>query len=627
MRKVVGKRRSHDVDEDAMMKSLGETVFSRRAAIGCSVCATAGTALATGSMAWAADAAAGPVARGQEVLREFPYGKVRLTGGRIKEHYDHIQAHYMALDNDRVLKVFRQNAGLPAPGPDMGGWYDQDGFVPGLTFGQYVSGLARIAATTGDKAAHAKVAALVDGFGKAMVRSKNPYAGPKAQEQWAAYVMDKYVVGLIDAYRLSGVEQAKTLLPIIIDKCMPYISPVSRDRIGKTEPPYDETYVLPENLFHVAEITGNDKYRKMAVKYLLDKEWFDPLAAGQDVLPTKHAYSHTIALSSGAQAYLHLGDAKYRTALENAWTYMEPQRFASGGWGPEEQFVELHKGMLAKSLKTSTAHFETPCGSFADMKLARYLIRFTGQPGYGDGLERTLYNTMLATRLPNSDGDYPYYSSYAPDADKQYYQKKWPCCSGTLVQGVADYVLNLYFHDDDALVVNMYAPSEVEWDRPGGAVKLVQATDYPATDAVRLTVQAPGNGDFAVKLRIPAWAKGASVAVNGRGQPAAAGTHAVLKRTWKAGDTIDLILPQTLRTAAIDDRNPKLAAVMRGPVMYVGLNPWDGIEDRAIALPGALKPMPGNGQVFRTEVDGRNLVFVPFFDIETERYNTYFKTV
>jgi len=603
------------------MKGLADTVLSRRAVIRCAACATAGSAMGAAPMAWA-----DPVAlRGKEAVHEFAYGAVRLTGGRIKQHYDHIHAHYLALDNDRLLKVFRENAGLPAPGPDMGGWYDKDGFVPGLAFGQYVSGLARIAAATGDKAAHAKVAALVSGFGEAIVRAKNPYAGPKAQEQWAAYVMDKYVVGLIDAYRLSGVAQAKTLLPIVIDKCLPYISPVSRDRIGKTEPPYDETYVLSENLFHVADITGDEKYRRLAVHYLLDKEWFDPLAAGQDVLPTKHAYSHTIALSSGAQAFLHLGDAKYRKALENAWTFMEPQRFASGGWGPEEQFVELHQGLLAASLKSSKAHFETPCGAFADLKLARYLVRFTGEPAYGDGLERTLYNTMLATRLPDSDGGYPYYSNYGPDADKLYYQKKWPCCSGTLVQGVADYVLNLYFHDDEALLVNLYAPSEVTWDRSGGAVEVVQETDYPATDAVRLTVRKPGNGRFALKLRIPGWAKGASVAVNGRRQAAAAGQLAEIRRTWKAGDTVDLVLPQTLRTQAIDDQNPDLAAVMRGPVMYVGLNPWDGVEEKALALPGALEPMPGNPDWYRTRVDGRDLVFVPYFNVETERYNTYFK--
>ncbi|WP_232495636.1 beta-L-arabinofuranosidase domain-containing protein [Novosphingobium kaempferiae] len=601
--------------------------LSRRSFIHCAACAaTAASAVGAPAMAFAAatrGAAAG--ARGKEVLHEFPYGAVRLTGGEIKRHYDHIQAHYLALDNDRVLKVFRQQAGLPAPGPDMGGWYDKDGFVPGLTFGQYISGLARIAATTGDKAAHAKVAALVQGFGEFITTTKNPYAGPKAQEQWAAYTMDKYVVGLIDAYRLSGVEQAKALLPITIEKCRPNISPVSRDRIGKVDPPYDETYVLSENLFHVAEITGDEKYRAMAIHYLLNKEWFDPLAAGQDILPGKHAYSHTIALSSGAQAYLHLGDEKYRKALVNAWTYMEPQRFASGGWGPEEQFVPLHQGKLGASLKSSKAHFETPCGSFADMKLARYLVRLTGQPIYGDGLERTLYNTMLATRLPDSDGGYPYYSNYGPAAEKLYYHQKWPCCSGTLVQGVADYVLNLYFHDDDALVVNMFAPSTVTWARPGGAVKVEQETAYPAQDTTRLTVTEAGSGRFAMKLRIPAWAKGAQLSVNGTAQAVEPGSLASVSRTWKAGDVVELTLPQSLRTLPIDDANPDLAAVMRGPVMYVGLNPWEGIEQQPLALPSALAPVPGSDTGYAMQTGGRNLVFVPYFTVGLERYNTYFK--
>ncbi|WP_161989061.1 beta-L-arabinofuranosidase domain-containing protein [Sphingomonas glacialis] len=603
------------------MPGLPTAALSRRDFFHCAACATAVGSLGVVPFAHAATNAL----QGKEAVHEFPYGAVRLTGGVIKQHYDHIHAHYLALDNDRLLKVFRQNAGLPAPGPDMGGWYDADGFVPGLAFGQYVSGLARIAAATGDTVAKAKVAALVDGFGKAMLVAKNPYAGPKAQEQWAAYVMDKYVVGLIDAYRLCGVEQARTLLPMIIDKCMPYISPVSRDRIGKVDPPYDETFVLPENLFHVADITGDDKYRAMAVHYMLDKEWFDPLAKGQDVLPTKHAYSHTIALSSGGQAYLHLGDPKYRKALENAWTFMEPQRFASGGWGPEEQFVKLHEGHLAASLKASVAHFETPCGSFADMKLARYLIRFTGQPVYGDGLERTLYNTILAARLPDSDGDYPYYSDYGAAGEKRYYQKKWPCCSGTLVQAVSDYVLNLYFHDDDALLVNMYAASEVTWDRPGGAVEVVQETDYPSKNSVRLTVRKPGNGAFAMKLRIPAWTKDATLLVNGKPQAVTPGTLAVVSRRWKAGDTLDLVIPQPLRTLPIDDRNPNLAAVMRGPVMYVGINPWTGIETQTIALPGTLEPMPNSDVAYRTQVGARNLVFIPYFNVDTERSTTYFK--
>src|SRR5271154_6041896 len=96
----------------------------------------------------------------REVLREYPYGAVTLTGGPLQEQYERIHASYLAFDNDRLLKVYRQRAGLPCPGRDMGGWYDADGFVPGHSLGQYISGLARIAATTGDLACQTKVQEL-----------------------------------------------------------------------------------------------------------------------------------------------------------------------------------------------------------------------------------------------------------------------------------------------------------------------------------------------------------------------------------------------------------------------------------------------------------------------------------
>ena len=58
-----------------------------------------------------------------ERLQEFRYSDVTLTGGPLKDQYERIRAHFLTLDNDRLLKVYRQRAGLPAPGEDMGGWY------------------------------------------------------------------------------------------------------------------------------------------------------------------------------------------------------------------------------------------------------------------------------------------------------------------------------------------------------------------------------------------------------------------------------------------------------------------------------------------------------------------------
>src|ERR1019366_8505745 len=129
----------------------------------------------------------------------------------LKAQYDWAHAHFLSLDDDRLLKVYRQRAGLPAPGEDMGGWYDADGFVPGHTIGQYISGLARMYATTRDPSTLAKVQALVGG----------------------------------DA-------AAREMLPRIIRGAIGHIPDHTYDRTPDSpkQAPYDEPYILPENLFN-----------------------------------------------------------------------------------------------------------------------------------------------------------------------------------------------------------------------------------------------------------------------------------------------------------------------------------------------------------------------------------------
>ena len=86
-------------------------------------------------------------------LKQFGYADVTLLEGPLKEQFDRNHAFYQSLNEDSLLKPFRQKAGLPAPGEDMGGWYswatdsqfhkEFEGFIPGHSFGQYVSGLSR----------------------------------------------------------------------------------------------------------------------------------------------------------------------------------------------------------------------------------------------------------------------------------------------------------------------------------------------------------------------------------------------------------------------------------------------------------------------------------------------------
>jgi uncharacterized protein len=568
-----------------------------------------------------------------ERLRDFDYGSVELTGGPLKSQYDFIHAHYLGLDNDRLLKVYRQHAGLAAPGIDMGGWYGEGGFIPGHSFGQYISGLARLGRSTGDAACHRKVAELIDGFGAALAANPVPYAGSGAQQLWAAYVLDKHIVGLLDASTLSGVERARSLIPGVVRGALPFISPVSRDRLGVKTPPYDETYILPENLFAAARLTGDSRLRQLAVKYLLDAPYFDPLARGEDVLPGRHAYSHVMALSSAARAYVELGDPRYRAAAANGWKFLQMQRYASGGWGPNEALVRPGTAALAASLTTSANHFETPCGCYATMKLARYLMRFTADARYGDGLERVMYNGLLAVKAPDSEGNSPYYSSYNPGATKVFYPAKWPCCSGTLVQGVADYVRNVYFQAPGAIYVNLFTPSRVSWSVAGRRVTLAQETEYPAGERVELAVNTDAPTAFAVMIRIPGWLRQEpEIHVNGRRVTATAtpGTFAALRRTWKRGDRIELRLPQAFRTEPIDGSHPGTVALMRGPLLYCALD-FAGSRATAPGRPlspltdAPLLPVAGARQSYLQANSAQQPIFVPFYSVENESYDVYFQ--
>jgi DUF1680 family protein len=564
-------------------------------------------------------------------LREFGYGDVRLTGGPLKAQYDRIFASYLALENDRLLKVYRQRAGLPAPGDDMGGWYDADGFVPGHSLGQYISGLSRYACTTGEPLAYAKVNQLVAGFAATLGSDNHPFASPVASTTWPCYILDKHEIGLLDAFQLAGVEQAKELLPRVVRGALPYLPDHTYDR-GPQSPkkaPYDETYILSENLFNVWEVTGDRFYFDLAKKYLLNTEYYLPLAQGKDILPGKHAYSHVISLSSAAKAYLVLGDSEYLEAIQNAWQMLETsQRYASGGWGPNETFVKPHEGKLFESLTTTQDHFETPCGFYAQAKLTRYLLRFTADGRYGDSLERALYNTILGARDPDGSGNYFYYSSYHPLAQKGYYQKKWPCCSGTLVQGVADYVLDLYFHHPEGVFVNLFAPSQVRWSYGGIPVRITQSTAFPFGEEVRLHLEMPGQAEFSISLRVPFWAsRPPELRVNGKSVQDATLHNGFLhiRRKWKDGDTLDYTLSRTLRVEAIDDKHPETVALLYGPLMLAAAAPPADLAEIPLDLPRSLRPLAGADSVFLYALPQTDVQLRPWFTLQDERYTTYFR--
>ncbi|MGA8042073.1 MAG: beta-L-arabinofuranosidase domain-containing protein, partial [Terracidiphilus sp.] len=389
---------------------------------------------------------------------------------------------------------------------------------------------------------------------------------------------------------------------------------------------WDETYTLPENLFLAYQRSGKPFYRDMAKQYLEDDTYFGPLAAGNNVLPYEHAYSHVNAFSSAMQAYITLGSEMHLRAARNGFEMLQKtQSFATGGWGPNETFGEPGTGQLGNSLAETHASFETPCGAYGHFKITRYLLRVTKDSRYGDSMERVLFNTILGAWPVQADGTSFYYSDYANTGKKVWYGSKWPCCSGTFPQLAADYHISTYLRGADGVYVNLYTPSSVRWTDAGATHSLRQSTRYPFDNKIEIQVSATQPAEYTLHLRIPHWAMPDPVVmVNGSrvATGVVAGTFAAIHRTWKDGDRVEIELPMPLRLEQVDANHPDLVALVQGPVVLMAVADSQPSFGRAALL----RAMPLNnaaGDWTAVASDGSRVTMRPFMSIDKESYSTY----
>ena len=565
-------------------------------------------------------------------LAQFNYGDVTLASDLHEKQFSETQAVLMSLSEDSLLKPFRKMAGQPAPGAELGGWYLYDpnydyhtfdaGFAPGATLGQWVSALARGYAITKSPEVRDKVLRLNRLYAQTI--SGDFYE----KTRFPAYSFDKIVCGLIDSHEFVGDPDAFSILDHTTDTALPHLPKAAVEhgavwRPGKDESyTWDESYTISENLFLAYQRGAGERYKALGAQYL-DDEYYDPLAKGESDFAGRHAYSHVNSLSSAMQAYLTLGSEKHFRAAKNAFDMLLAQSFATGGWGPDELLRAPGTNDLAASLTNTHSSFETPCGSYAHFKLTRYLLRVKHDSRYGDSMERVMYNTILGAKPLLADGKTFYYCDYNFDGSKVYSPHGWPCCSGTMPQVAADYRINTYFHDERGVFVNLYIPSTLKWVQNGTSVSLTQKSNYPFDPPITFELTLAKQAEFALSFRIPAWAEGATLCVNGKhdSMPLVPGTFASIGCEWKTGDSIELHLPMSPRLEPLDAAHPDIVALLSGPlVLFPVGKPVPKLSRRELL--SAKAASLGKWQI-ATATGPLNLL--PFFSIEDQPYSTYFQ--
>ena len=562
-------------------------------------------------------------------LLELAYGQVKFAAGPVDRQARENHRLLLGLDEDALLRPFRVRAGQRAPGHDLGGWYDTYAFAPGATFGQWMSALSRHYAITEDAPTRAKVQRLVRAYAATVDAEGKFYRN----NRFPAYTYDKLVGGLLDAQRLCHDDAALATLAHTTQAAVPFLPPRAVPRNEHAQPgedfsqhAWDESYTLPENQFQAWRSTGERRHLELARRFLYD-EFFAALARGENVLPGKHAYSHVNGLSSAAQAYLSLGTPIYLAAAQHGFDMVAAQSFATGGWGPDEHFVVPGSGALGASLADMHKSFETACGAYAHFKLTRYLLRITRESRYGDSMERVLYNTVLGATPIQPDGRAFYYSDYTRRAQKSFHPDHWPCCSGTLPMIAADYAISSCFVDPAGIYVNLYVPAQVTWRQNHATCSLTIQTDYPYEAGVTLTLQLPGTQTFTVNLRIPEWAHGATLLINGKRelQPLPPGRFAAIRRAWRSGDRIELELPLLRRLESVDAVHAETVALLGGPLVLMRILENGGLQTTAVTRAALLAAQPDASvtHTWQVETGSRRYRLKPFLDIKGESYSAY----
>jgi DUF1680 family protein len=514
-----------------------------------------------------------------------------------------------------------------------------------------MSALALTYANTGNEAAAQKGRYLVDQLARCQARGRRAgfhegylSAFPESffdlleagRPVWAPYYMiHKYLAGLIDQHELAGNARALEVAARLGDWVCWRTGRLPYARMQQVLEV--EHGGIAEGLANLYRITGERRYLRAAERFYHARV-LDPLAAGQDRLAGLHANTTVPKIIACMRLWEETGDPRYRDIAGNFWRILTGlHSYVIGG---SSNFEHWHEpGVIAGQLSNRTCE---NCVSYNMLKLTR-LLHFH-QPQRIDLLdhyERTLFNQMLGEQDPDSPhGFNEYYYGLSPGAFKQQPLNYFPlgnpdlystdygnftCDHATGMETAAKFADTIYSRDAGGLSVNLFIPSEVTW--AGRGIRFRQVTGFPDQPGTRLDVVS-GEAVMAVRIRIPAWAAGTSVAtVNGHraGRPAPPGSWLAIRRRWRAGDRLEVTLPMRLELDPAPD-DPAVQAVRYGPVVLNGAYGNHEITAMPRLDAGSLALVTAQPLAAQARADGQPVLLIPTARTHHQHYNVYWQT-
>jgi DUF1680 family protein len=576
---------------------------------------------------------------------------------------------------DRLLAVFRANAGLDTRGAEPPGnwegfghpeeqpWGESDypgrehapsaNLLRGHYAGHFLSMLAKAYAGSGEVELRDKAWAMVDGLAEvqAALAATGRYSHPgflaaygewqfsrlegyaPYGEIWAPwYTTHKILAGLLDAWELTGSARALQVAEQMGHWAHGRLSVLPQEQRQKMWSLYiaGEFGGMNESLARLAAATSDPSARALfleAARFFDQENLLEAGADGRDVLDGMHANQHLPQLIGYVHEYRATGQRRYLDTARTLFDQVVPGRmYAHGGsgegelWGPADT--------VAGDIGPRNA--ET-CVAYNLVKLAKELLAVAVEEGdvdgaerYADYVERALVNQVLGSRRATDSDTSPevtYMFPVDPGALREY-DNVGTCCGGTGLENHVTHQDSVALEAGGDLWLLLYTDAVITWSpgagESGEELVLRIETDGPFGDRVRLRVEsAPTGGvEATVQCHVPRWVQS--------GTDLVPGSFHRLARRWRTGDVVELDLPMALvATPTIDD--PALYSLSYGPTVLLARS------ERTTPLELPLEAVIGEGGVVRGDVtpsaDGTlellGTTFEPCWSGGDARYHMY----
>lgn len=597
------------------------------------------------------------------MLKPAEKGSVKILPGVFRERMDVNRQYLLELDTNCLLQNFYLEAGIILPGlqvvdnPETAnlhwGWEAPTCQLRGHFLGHWISAAAKLIAADGEPELRVKLDNIVSELARCQELNGGEWVGSipekyftrliKNQYIWSPqYVMHKTIVGLSDAYIYAGNTQALDILSHLSDWYITWT-----EKAAETNPHAvyaGEEAGMLEVWAQLYQLTKDEKYLTLAKRYA-DAGLFRKLKEGKDSLTNCHANASIPFTHGAAKMYEITGDSDWLEVIKLFWKAAVTDRgmFSTTGMNAGEFWVPPH--MQGHFLGSSDQEF---CTVYNMVRTASYLLKYTGEAQYADYIERALYNGFLAQQ--NAQTGMPaYFLPLGAGSHKKWGTKTrdfW-CCHGTMVQAQTLYPELVWFTDGDKITAAQYIPSEFTAEMNGANVTVSQTTgmkyynDQAFFDEkddgqmsrwlLKFSVKCDKPVRFTLSLRVPEWAKGVELEVNGKN------TAAPVKDGWLditadwQNDSVQVFFPSELRAETLPDM-PELMSVVDGPIVLAGITGSDCGITGADKLNEQFMPQrehtygtfPWRQNSWRTRNQPQSVMFRPLYEVTDEEYTVYF---